>query len=56
MPTEKKIIYNQRMMQCLKHYFQEENQGLTDYLEIIIIEIPNVLKTYTKTPNDEVLQ
>ena len=29
---------------------------LTDYLEIIIIEIPKVLKAYHKNPNDEVLQ
>jgi hypothetical protein len=29
---------------------------LTDYLEIIIIEIPKVVKAYQKTPNDEVLQ
>ena len=29
---------------------------LTDYLEIIIIEIPKVVKAYHKTPNDEVLQ
>ena len=29
---------------------------LTDYFEIIIIEIPKVLKAYHKNPNDEVLQ
>ena len=29
---------------------------LTDYFEIIIIEIPKVVKAYQKTPNDEVLQ
>ena len=29
---------------------------LTDYFEIIIIEIPKVVKAYKKTPNDEVLQ
>ena len=29
---------------------------LTDYLEIIIIEIPKVVKAYHKTPDDEVLQ
>ena len=29
---------------------------LTDYLEIIIIEIPKVLRAYHKTPNDVVLQ
>ena len=29
---------------------------LTDYFEIIIIEIPKVIKAYQKTPNDEVLQ
>ena len=29
---------------------------LTDYFEIIIIEIPTVLKAYPKNPNDEVLQ
>ena len=29
---------------------------LTDYFEIIIIEIPKVVKAYPKTPNDEVLQ
>ena len=29
---------------------------MTDYLEIIIIEIPKVVKAYQKTPNDEVLQ
>ena len=29
---------------------------LTDYFEIIIIEIPKVVKAYHKTPNDEVLQ
>ena len=29
---------------------------LTDYFEIIIIEIPKVLKAYHKDPNDEVLQ
>ena len=29
---------------------------MTDYLEIIIIEIPEVLKAYHKTPNDIVLQ
>ena len=29
---------------------------LTDYLEIIIIELPKVVKAYHKTPNDEVLQ
>ena len=33
-----------------------ENWQLTDYLEIIIIEIPKVVKAYQKTPNDEVLQ
>ena len=29
---------------------------LTDHFEIIIIEIPKVVKAYQKTPNDEVLQ
>ena len=29
---------------------------MTDYFEIIIIEIPKVVKAYQKTPNDEVLQ
>ena len=29
---------------------------LTDYFEIIIIELPKVVKAYHKTPNDEVLQ
>ena len=29
---------------------------MTDYFEIIIIEIPKVVKAYKKTPNDEVLQ
>jgi hypothetical protein len=29
---------------------------LTDYFEIIIIEIPKVVKADPKTPNDEVLQ
>ena len=29
---------------------------MTDYFEIIIIEIPKVVKAYHKTPNDEVLQ
>ena len=29
---------------------------LTDYFEIIIIEIPKVVKAYQKAPNDEVLQ
>ena len=29
---------------------------MTDYFEIIIIEIPKVVKAYPKTPNDEVLQ
>ena len=29
---------------------------LTDYFEIIIIEIPKVVKAYQKTPKDEVLQ
>jgi len=29
---------------------------LTDYFEIIIIEIPKVVKAYQKTSNDEVLQ
>jgi len=29
---------------------------LTDYFDIIIIEIPKVVKAYQKTPNDEVLQ
>jgi len=29
---------------------------LTDYFEIIIIEIPKVVKEYQKTPKDEVLQ
>ena len=29
---------------------------MTDYLEIIIIEIPKVVKAYHKTPDDEVLQ
>ena len=29
---------------------------LTDYFEIIIIEIPKVVKAYQRTPNDEVLQ
>ena len=29
---------------------------MTDYFEIIIIEIPTVVKAYQKTPNDEVLQ
>ena len=29
---------------------------LTDYFEIIIIEIPKAVKAYQKTPNDEVLQ
>ena len=33
-----------------------ENWQLTDYFEIIIIEIPKVVKAYQKTPNDEVLQ
>ena len=28
---------------------------LTDYFEIIIIEIPKVVKAYQKTPNDEVV-
>ena len=29
---------------------------MTDYFEIIIIELPKVVKAYHKTPNDEVLQ
>ena len=29
---------------------------MTDYFEIIIREIPKVVKAYKKTPNDEVLQ
>ena len=29
---------------------------MTDYFEIIIIEIPKVVKEYQKTPKDEVLQ
>lgn len=29
---------------------------LTDYLEIIIIELPKVIKAYQRTPNDELLQ
>ena len=29
---------------------------MTDYLEIIIIDLQKVLKAYHKTPNDEVLQ
>ena len=29
---------------------------MADYFEIIIIEIPKVVKAYQKTPNDEVLQ
>ena len=29
---------------------------MTDYFEIIIIEIPKVVKAYQKTPKDEVLQ
>ena len=29
---------------------------MTDYFDIIIIEIPKVVKAYQKTPNDEVLQ
>ena len=29
---------------------------MTDYFEIIIIEIPKVVKAYHKTPDDEVLQ
>ena len=29
---------------------------MTDYFEIIIIEIPKVVKAYKKTPNYEVLQ
>ena len=29
---------------------------MTDYLEIIIIEIPKVVKAYHKTPDDAVLQ
>ena len=29
---------------------------MTDYFEIIIIEIPKVVKAYQKTPNDEALQ
>ena len=29
---------------------------MTDYFEIIIIEIPKVVKAYPKTPKDEVLQ
>ena len=33
-----------------------ENWQLTDYLEIIIIDLQKVLKAYHKTPNDEVLQ
>ena len=35
---------------------EENHLILTDYLEIIIIEIPKVVKAYPKTPNDEVLQ
>ena len=38
----------------------QENEAthlvMTDYFEIIIIEIPKVVKEYKKTPNDEVLQ
>jgi len=33
-----------------------ENWQLTDYLEIIIIDLQKVLKAYHKTPNDEVMQ
>ena len=33
-----------------------ENWQLTDYLEIIIIDLQKVLKAYHKNPNDEVLQ
>ena len=29
---------------------------MTDYLEIIIIELPKVIKAYQQTPNDELLQ
>ena len=29
---------------------------MTDYLEIIIIDLQKVLKAYHKTPNDEVMQ
>ena len=35
---------------------EEMHLILTDYLEIIIIELPKVLKAYHKTPNDELLQ
>ena len=35
---------------------KETHLILTDYLEIIIIEIPKVVKAYHKNPNDEVLQ
>ena len=33
-----------------------ENWQLTDYLEIIIIDLQKVVKAYQETPNDEVLQ
>ena len=29
---------------------------MTDYLEIIIIDLQKVVKAYQETPNDEVLQ
>ena len=35
---------------------EEMHLILTDYLEIIIIELSKVLKAYHKTPNDELLQ
>lgn len=35
---------------------QDYHLILTDYLEIIIIELPKVIKAYQQTPNDELLQ
>ena len=35
---------------------EDYNLILTDYLEIIIIELPKVIKAYQQTPNDELLQ
>ena len=53
-----KLTKNLGKLQTTWKIRESENTHLilTDYFEIIIIEIPKVLKAYHKNPNDEVLQ